>query len=162
MLIDADRQRLDGKPRALAATMMLTGEAGPLSPALGAFDAPTAGLAYLIWMARQRSRAAGILKGRPGYEADETLRNRVLAAAEASLCLRDFATRIYDRLGVSLAALRPVDLLWWRDYHALTTGRWQTLSEEPSLVETLTAVALLGDLIRELNDPAASGEELKK
>lgn len=140
----ADLERLRGLPRHHAAAAILRGEAGPLSRLVaGQYDPPTAALAYLVFLAYVYGRAKGILGGRPGYEARDTLASRVRSAATRSVDLATFADELFGRRGVGagLTSLRGADWLWWRETSAVYAGRWPELRR--SLTDAIAGSSLL-------------------
>lgn len=146
MLTDDDRRALAGLGRPEAAAVLLEGRAGPLA-AMPATP-HVAALAYLIYLARRTARRPGnMLAGRPGWEADETLRNRVLSVAECCGSLREFGHELFERLGVSIAELRPEDALWWMGAREVHAARWRDLSEVMSLTEAATLARLLDEML---------------
>lgn len=148
------RASLAGKTRAEVAMTLLTSPYGPVG-ALGAFEPHVAALAYLVWMARNRARAPGnMLSGRPFYEADETLRGRVLAAASCSGSAREFAVKLFGRLNLDLASLPARDLLWWHMTQRAIgdADSWHAISDDTTLNEVLCATSLLSDLMHALKE----------
>jgi hypothetical protein len=157
MLIETDIARLRELDRPRQAAAILTGEIGPLV-GLG-FEADVAAMAYLIHLARRRARMpGGMLSGRPGYEADDTLRGRVLSVAESSGSLPEFADALFERLNLHLAQLPAVDLLWWRSAASTMGDRWHHLSTTIALTEALTGAKILDDTIYQLKENANNAQ----
>lgn len=127
-----------------AASALLLGKLGPLvaMPA----EPHVAALAYLIHLAFRAARRHGeMLSGRPSYEAEETLRNRVLSVAECSGTLRGFGHELFERLRLSLTGLPPRDALWWMQVREAYADRWLELAEVRVLTEACTLARLLDD-----------------
>lgn len=143
---EADLATLRGAPRHRAAEWMLTGHVGPLSRLpVGRYDLPTAGLAYLVFLAYAFGRARGVLGGRPGWEARETLASRVRSAAMRATGLASFAEEVFGPRGIGprLSSIRGADWLWWREYSAAYADRWPVL--RASLTDAIAGAGLLID-----------------
>lgn len=150
---ESDLVALRAQPRHVAARMLLTGEAGPLRRLVaGTYDPPGAAVAYLVFLAYVYGRARGILSGRPGYEARDTLASRVRSAATRSTGLEMFAAELFGPRGVGagLPSVRGADWLWWREAAAVHGGRW---TEQRHRLDD--AIAGAGLLIEWLYDPEA-------
>lgn len=150
LALDPDtRALLADRPRHLAALTLLSGgqhQRGPLADAQVDFGAEVAQLAYLVWLAYGLGRR-GMLGGRPGYEAIQTLASRVRAAAGRAGSLAEFRVELLGRHGLDVGPehMRQDDLLWW---HRLcqapdAASTWRRLRRPDRLQEVIEAAKLL-------------------
>jgi hypothetical protein len=149
MLSDHDREIIGNLPRHEQAMKLLRGECGPLV----ALPSPhyVAAAAYLIHLAWIRARVPGnMLSGRPGFEAWETMRHRVLTAARRSSSLREWAYDLFRRLNLSISSLRTDDSVWWIEAERVHNSRWPQISTDMAMTEIITLARLLDDMLRDL------------
>ena len=147
MLTDHDLEILTPMPRHERASTLLTGRLGPLAAIPS--EPPVAAVAYVIYLAWIRARVPGhMLAGRPGFEAADTMRSRVLAAGRRSGSLEQFGIELFRRLRLSMIGLPTADALWWRAARVAHGDHWRHLSTESVLTDALQAVRLLDDLLR--------------
>lgn len=160
MITDHHRETLRPLSEPERARHLLTGLVGPLYDLQAeGFSLVQAGMAYLIWQARRRARAhRGMLSGRPGYEADQTLQGRVFDAADCSAGLKDFGSHMFRGLNLELSQLPARDLLWWHTFVGQVSRDidWYAVTDRSSITEILTAVSLLVDWMHQIDKEEAA------
>lgn len=157
MLTDHQIEALQPMHRHDAARKLLEGDIGPLAAMPS--EPHVAALAYLIYLARRTARRPGnMLSNRPVWEADDTLRNRVLSTAECVVALREFGHELFERLNVSLGDLQPRDALWWMTARQAHAERWRELSEDRVLTEACTLARLLDEMLKAVEKAAEAAK----
>lgn len=149
-------ERLAPLARHEQATLILTGEVGPLYTC--PLSAPRAITAYLVYLAWIRARVPGhMLSGRPGYEAWETMTARVRIAARRSRTLREFGPDLFERLKLRITGLGARDALWWvtvRD--RVDSVAWRDIAEPEGIADIVQGAKFVDELVREIPAPASN------
>lgn len=123
---------------------------GPAVEAGAAFDGPTAGLAYLLWLAWLRTP---MRDGKPGYEGWQIVQRRARASRSAP-DLHAYAHAVLRRLGTHMPELSAEDALWWRQHAADYAHEWPRLRRREGIEDALVAAGLLRGWMFELKPPA--------
>lgn len=127
----------------------------PVVPGVPPFGAMAARVAAMSWRLFQFARA-GMLAGRPAYEARETFNHRVRSSMKRGRTMSEWAVGLAKGLRVDFAKLPVADRIEWIVICGATTPRdWTSFKRSPTEVEDmLTAAALLGEWMYELRNEA--------
>lgn len=150
------------------ASDLLRGEMGPLSDGSLAYsDAAVRAAAYWTALCYRYSRASGVLKGRPAYEAREMLGHRARGAANRAGSMHEWGLLLLSGVGVHDSRMSVVLRQWWRDATQLDDGsgvepspheRWAAVRS--SLDDVLLAAELLSPWLHSIRPERAGGSDV--
>lgn len=136
-------------PRHVQAIRLLT-EVGPAVDAGAGFDGPTAGLAYLMFLAWLRTP---LRDGKPGYEGWQIVQRRARKARTAPT-LHDYGHALLRGLRAHMPDLSDEDAVWWRSFCDAYGSEWRRLRRPEAIEDALVAAGLLRGWLFDLKTPA--------
>ena len=155
------RESVAGRPIRDAVVWLLCDPAGPLGDcAARDDDAPAA---YMLGLLYRHGRAAGVLRGRPGYEAVDLFSNRVRTATRRSLDPFEWMVNVARMLGLRWESIPEIERVRWRgaardlarapDGVRLTT-EWTRIRQPARLNDLITSAVIAADWIGVLREAA--------
>lgn len=124
------------------------------------FEPRDAKLAAMCWRLFHIARAAGILAGKPAFEAREMFAHRVRSAVQTSSSFPAWALGLAQRVGLSWDKVPTYDAVVWREFcDGLTPSDWRHFARHPTCIEdVIMGAAVLGDLMYEMANPPTTTE----
>lgn len=113
--------------------------------------------AAMVWRIYSIGRAAGLLGGRPAYEAREMFAHRVRTSLDVSRSFDEWAIALCDKVGITFDKIPLDERMTWRGFTAdLQPEDWRGMRNPVRVEDVIAAAALLSDLMYELNHKEAA------
>lgn len=123
------------------------------------YSVEVARAAHLVWIAWRRGWTAGMLKGRPSFEALELLAHRVRSARSSAGSLEQWGAAVVEGVGARMSSLSGSEALWWRRTYAadsadeyLGAGVWDAIRSPEGTDQVIEAAGFIIDWHRQVRN----------